>query len=66
MTITEKIREDWGTMKHFCKKNDVPYESLRVMLGGIQKSQQCVDALISHGYITKASDLPQYKSKKAA
>ena len=60
MKIIQKIREDWGTGTHFCRKNGLNYQSLKTVLAGAQKSRKCVDALIEHGYIDKASDLPQY------
>ena len=61
MKIIQKIREDWGTGAHFCRKNGLNYQSFKTVVAGAQKSQKCVDALLEHGYISAASDLPQYK-----
>lgn len=60
MNITKRIRKEWGTAIHFCKKNDLNYSSFKVVVSGKQKSKACVNALIEHGFIRKASDLPQY------
>lgn len=62
MSIIQKIREDWGTATHFCRKNGLNYDSFKVVVIGRQKSQACVDALIKHGYIGAEQELPQYKS----
>lgn len=66
MTLTERIRQDWGTGTHFCRKHGLNYGSFALVIGGHRKSQKCVDALIAHGYIKKASDLPQYQNGQAA
>ncbi len=63
MTINKEIREDWGTATHFCRKNGLNYDSFKVVVTGLHKSRKCVDALIEHGYINEASDLPQYRDE---
>lgn len=61
--ISLKIRERFGTVKHFCKLNGCNPGSLKVVLQGDSKSQAVVDALLKNGFIKHASDLPQYKEE---
>ncbi len=63
MRLTKQIKDDFGTLKHFCKVTGINVGSLSVIMTGSGKSQPCVDALIAHGYIKKASDLPQYQGE---
>ena len=60
MTLKEKIKDQYGTMRHFCRKNNVSYNSVKQVLVGNQKSQPVVDALLAKGFITEITDLPQY------
>lgn len=64
MTLTERIKDQFGSLKHFCKVAGINPQSLSVIIYGNAKSQPCVDALIEYGFIESASDLPQYKTTK--
>lgn len=62
MTLTKRIKDQFGSLKHFCKVAKINPQSLSVIIYGNAKSQPCVDALIKYGFIKSASDLPQYKT----
>ncbi len=59
MTLNDRIREDWGTATHFCKKHGINLNTFRVVIHGQGKSKPITDVLISYGYIRHADDIPQ-------
>jgi|GEM_PF-5056707 len=61
MNLTAKIKDEFGTLKHFSKIAGINVESLSVIIYGNAKSKPVVDALIKYGFISKASDLKQYQ-----
>ncbi len=63
-TVSEKIREDWGTLRHFCKKHDINDSCLSNALSGRTGYVAIVNKLIELGYIESADDLK--KQEKAA
>lgn len=56
-TLTEKIKKDYGTVKHFCKKNSINWNTFKVVTGGKGTSDPIVKILVKHGYIESAEDL---------
>ena len=63
MTLTERIKNEFGSLKHFCKVANINVNSLSVIIAGGAKSQPCVDALIEHGFIDSIDDLPKFQPK---
>ena len=57
MTVSEQIKDQFGTLKHFAKVAKINHGSLRVVLAGKAKSKPCTDALIKYGFITSPDDL---------
>lgn len=57
ISISAKIKNDWGTMTHFCKKNDINYNTFKVVLYGHATSNPIIEKLKKHGYIKDASEL---------
>jgi len=55
--ISEKIQEDWGTLKHFCKKNSINYHTFRHVLHGRGTSTKISNILIANNYIKNANEL---------
>ena len=66
MTLTQRIKDKFGSLKHFSKIAEINCDSLSVIIHGTAKSQRCVDALIKHGFIKDATELKQYKEKEVA
>ena len=49
---TKKIREDYGTVRHFCRKNGINYNTLYVTKTGKWAiSSKLIDRLKKLGYI---------------
>jgi len=55
--ISEQIQDDWGTLKHFCKKNNINYHTFRHVLHGYGTSSKIVNLLKKHKYIKSADEL---------
>ncbi len=60
--ISKQIREDWGTVKHFCKKNDINHNTFDVVMNGVYKSKPIAKILIAYGYIKHADELMKDKA----
>ena len=43
--IVKKIKDEYGTVKHFCKKKGLNYDSFRVYLAGKFKSKK-IEAIL--------------------
>lgn len=52
LEITEKIREQYGTLKHYAKIRGLHYDLLRQVSQGHKVSKACVEALKKDGIIT--------------
>lgn len=52
-----KIRKDWGTAAHFCRKNGININTFDVVMHGNFTSKRVTDILIEHGYIKDAAEL---------
>lgn len=59
MTINEKIRADYGTLTHFCRKQNpkININTFRAVLSGAGKSSRIAKLLIKLGYIKNADEL---------
>jgi len=57
MTLTQKIKEDYGTVLRFCKLNGINNNTFRVVVAGNAKSEKIVKILKKHKYIKSASEL---------
>lgn len=55
--LTTRIREDWGTLRHFCKVHGINDNTLRVVRGGHGKSARVVKVLKDAGYIESEEDI---------
>ena len=64
MTLTQLIKEEFGTLKRFCKIAGISADSLSVIMVSDAKSQPCIDALIKYGFIESAEYFPQYRTNK--
>ena len=66
--IAERIKDDWGTVTHFCRKNDINYNTLKSFISGFQRSLVLGETLREMGYILEDTDIPQkrnvYDNKK--
>ena len=57
LSLAQKIREDWGSMPFFCKKNGLNYHTFRQVVYGYKKSARIVEILKQHKYIKSADEL---------
>jgi len=55
--MTAAIKEDYGTVKRFCKLHDINYKTYNVVCSGYASSKKIVDALLKGGYIKSADEL---------
>ncbi len=57
MTINDRIREDYGTLTHFCRKNGINITTLKVVLSGHGTSKPLAKKLKKMGYIKNIDEL---------
>lgn len=57
LIVSKKIRNDWGTLTHFCRKNNIQINTFKQVLYGYGKSKKITDLLIKSGYIKTEKDL---------
>ena len=57
LTLTQKIREDWGSVPFFCSKNDINYNTFKQVIYGYGTSTKIVNLLKKHKYIKSANEL---------
>jgi|GEM_PF-1673045 len=50
LTLNEKIREDWGSIPFFCRKNNINYNTFKQTIYGYTISQKIVDILKKYNY----------------
>lgn len=65
--VIERIKDDWGTMTHFCRKNDINYNTLKGFVYGFQRSLVLGELLKEMGYLLDDSEIPTknaYDNKK--
>ena len=56
-SLSQRIREDWGTVKHYCRKRGINPNTLKQVVYGYNASQQILDTLIADGYVKDREDL---------
>lgn len=59
--LTMKIKDDYGSVKRFCEKNNINLNTYKVVIAGNGTSTRITNILKEHKYIKSADDL-----KKAA
>ena len=64
MTINDRIREDWGTVTFFCRKNNININTFKVVMHGNGTSSRIAKILIDQGYIKHADELKKAKASK--
>ena len=57
LSLTQKIKEDWGSVSFFCKKQDINYNTFRQVIYGYGTSTRIVNILKKHKYIKSADEL---------
>lgn len=55
--FTQKIKDDYGTVKRFCRIHDINYSTYNVVCSGYGSSKKVADALIEGGYIKSVDEL---------
>ena len=50
---TKKIREEWGTVKRFCRENNINYNTFKVFNSGNGLSKRIENILKKYGYLLK-------------
>ncbi len=55
--ISLKIKEDYGTVKRFCEKNNINYSTWKVVMAGNGKSARIINILKKHKYIKDEKEL---------
>ena len=61
MYITKRIREEHGTVVHFCKTYGFNINTFRSVIKGFQRGKKITDKLIELGYMVE-SDIPTHKN----
>lgn len=56
-SVSAKIKDDYGTLIHFCKKHDINIQTFKQVLYGYGKSKRIVTLLKKHKYIKNADEL---------
>ncbi len=57
LSLTQRIKEDWGTLKRFCEKNNININTYKVVVTGHGTSAKIVNILKKHKYIKSADEL---------
>ncbi len=55
--LTNRIKEDYGTVKRFCDKNNINYNTYRQVVHGFGTSTRITNILKKHKYIKSADEL---------
>jgi len=55
--LTHKIKEDYGTLRRFCKIHGINARTFNVVVGGFGTSAPIVSLLMEKGYIKDPSEL---------
>lgn len=56
-SVSIKIKDDYGTLTHFCKKHSLNLQTFKQVLYGYSKSKRIVEILKKHKYIKSADEL---------
>jgi hypothetical protein len=66
--IAERIRDDYGTVTHFCRKHNINHNTFKSFINGYQRSLVLGDILKEMGYLLDDSEIPSnqnvYDNKK--
>lgn len=57
ISLTDKIKADYGTLKFFCLKNGINYNTFKRVFYGQSSSKPIVNILKKHKYIKSADDI---------
>jgi len=57
ISLTNKIKNDYGTVKRFCFINNININTFKQISYGIAKSKRITDILVKHNYIKNAEEL---------
>lgn len=64
MTINDKIREEYGTIKRFCKIEGIKYNTLNVVLSGYGSSKPIAKRLKQLGIIENINEVKDLRKEK--
>lgn len=51
LEITQKVQDEFGTLKRYAKLRNLDYRLLRQVVLGLKVSKKCVEALKKDGFI---------------
>lgn len=57
LSLTQRIKEDWGSVPFFCRKNGINYNTFKQVIYGYGTSSKIVNLLKKHKYIKNADEL---------
>ena len=60
--ISTRIKDDYGTVKFFCKKHDLNYNTVSAVIYGVQRSKKITKLFKELNYLRDESDIPQGKN----
>ena len=60
--ITQRIKEEYGTVKFFCKKNNLNYNTVVAVMYGVQRSPKILKILKEKGFLRADSEIPTNKN----
>jgi len=63
-SLSEKIKNDYGTLVFFCKKHNLNINTFKQIIYGLGKSRRITKILKKHKYIKKKKDLDVLKRNK--
>ena len=55
--LTMKIKDEYGSVKRFCKENDINLNTYKVVISGHGTSARIANILKKHKYIKSANEL---------
>ncbi len=61
--LTNKIKERYGSLKHFCKENNINYSTYSNVVNNSRKSSRIVAILVEKGFIKDEKDLMKNQAK---
>jgi len=64
LTISQKIKNDYGTLVFFCKKHEINLHTFKRVLYGYGTSTRIANLLIKLGYIKCKDELRKTKKRK--
>ncbi len=55
--LSKRIREDWGTVTHYCRKRGINPNTLKQVVYGFSFSTRILDILIADGYVKDRAEM---------